>query len=170
MSLKVSCGINTVLREDYVGFSHKCICYTGINSCVTITGVFPGGLVGTHITVSTKPCQVDKLLKDMRIYGGNNIQDFYVVGALKVFKKRTNMTFINTRKKISEKIKSIINKKAKVRFYDSSDHGQVHVFAEKDSINTKFSWIHEQGNIVVGFNYPKFVGGTPINVNQFKIR
>ena len=162
-------GPETVLREEFVGSSSARICYPGVDTCITITGVLPGGLVGTHITVATEIGLVDDLLQAMRIGGGGNCQNFYVIGRFTVFKPHATQV-INTRKKISKKIKSIINKNATVRFYDSSAHGSVHVFVEKNAHYPNFFLINSHGNYVAGYTYPTFEGRTQIDVNQFVLR
>jgi hypothetical protein len=77
-----------VLFEEYVGYSQKGICYPNISSCITITGVGLGGLIGTHITVVSKIDIVDDILTEMVAYGGDSIRNCYVIGAIVPFKKR----------------------------------------------------------------------------------
>jgi hypothetical protein len=160
---------DTVIREEYVGSSRERICYPGISSCIAITGVLQDGLVGAHITIASERDLVYEILQAMKVGGGGNCLNFYVIGAFTHFKPNATQA-INTRKKIRDKIKSAINRNATVRFYDSSAHGDVHVFAEKNVVNTDFFWISSHGNNVQGFNYPAFVGRTPINAIQFVIR
>lgn len=162
-------GADTVIREEYVGSSWQRMCYPGISSCISITGVSPVGLIGTHITIATEATLVDDLMQAMRSGGAASCPNFYVVGAFSQFKPRA-ASIINTRKKISQKIKSRINKNATVRFYDTSAHGDVHVFAEKGPLNTQFLWVASHGNIVAGFNYPVFQGRTAINPGHFVLR
>ncbi len=162
-------GPDTVLREEYVGSSTARICYPGISSCISITGILPGGVIGSHITIATEIGLVDEILQALKAGGGGNCANFYVIGAFGQFKPSAAKS-INTRKKIRDKIKSNVSKNSTVRFYDSTLHGDVHVFAEKNGINTDFSWISSHGNIVVGFNYPTFAGRTAINPVQFVIR
>lgn len=162
-------GADTVIREEYVGSSLQRICYPGISSCISITAVLPTGLIGTHITIATEANLVDDLMQAMKSGGGAGCPNFYVVGAFSQFKPRAAST-INTRRKISQKIKSRVNRNAIVRFYDTSAHGEVHVFAEKGALNTQFLWIASHGNTVAGFNYPAFQGRTPINPGHFVMR
>jgi hypothetical protein len=168
----VSGGPDAIVREEYEGEAHSRICYPGISSCISITGVKPAGeLVGAHITVATEKELIDGLLATMKSHGGNNCHYFYVIGPLqREFKPKTSVKSFNTRKKIRDLIKSTLNKNAIVKFYDTSECGDIHVFAEKNGINTDFYWIKSQGNMVMGNIYPAFTGRTAIGPNQFVVR
>jgi hypothetical protein len=159
-----------VIREEYVGSASEDICYPGISSCISITGVAPAGLVGAHITVSTELDLVDQIMQAMRTGGGSSCVSFYVIGAFVKFKSNTKTAAIDTRKKISQKIKSGINDKAVVSFYDTSGHGDVHVMAEKNGMAANFFWIAQAGHIVAGDAYPTFAGRSAINASQFMVR
>ncbi|MES9897566.1 MAG: hypothetical protein ABW148_00920 [Sedimenticola sp.] len=160
-------GQDTVLREDYVGCSAERICYPGIISCVSVTGILPGKLIGTHLTISTKIEMVDELFQAMKDDGGSGCVNFYVIGAFKHFMRADKA--INTGQKLSNKIKSRINRNSTIKFYDTSLHRNVHVFAEKSNSVTSFYWIKSKGNTVSMFNYPDpmFLKRDKIFKNEF---
>lgn len=161
---------DTVLREENVGSSNNRICYPGVSSCITITGVLPTGLVGVHVTIGTETPLIDQALLAMKISGGSRCTNFYVVGAIRNFKAQTNNADVDKRKKIKEKIQSIISKHASVRFFDTSFQQEVHIFVEHDGITPTFSYASTTGNAVTGFVYPNIANRTTINLNQFEIR
>lgn len=171
MPLRNQSGDSLVLREEVVGSSRNRICYPGISSCITITGVMPGGLVGTHLTVASEPTLIDAALLALKAGGGGACTSFYVVGAIARFKENTGDPGFNTRKKIRDKICKHINKDARVRFFDTSAHHvDVHVFAERNRLGTVFSYTPTTGIVVSGNNYPNVGNRTFIEPHQYVIR
>jgi hypothetical protein len=122
-----------VLWEDSVGSSTQYICYPGISSCIAITGVSGGGVVGCHITVATPQSEIDQIFQLMKTAGGQGCPEFYVIGALTKFKGNTKVSEMNSRKKISSKVKAMINPNAVVKFVDIATLGcgDAHILVEK---------------------------------------
>lgn len=164
-----------VVLEDVVGYSTKKICYPDVSTCITITALTHARLIGTHITVSTSEDKVKSNLKFIRDNGGANCQIIYVFGAISEFKEKgprnnpPNKAF-NSRKKIRDGIKSIVNKNATVKFYDTSTSGKVHLFVEKENGNTKFFWIQSASNLIDAGKYPSIDNKNAIDPSQFVTR
>jgi hypothetical protein len=162
--------VDAVLREEYIGSVTNRICYPGVSSCITITGVLPTGLVGVHITIATEADVIDTALMALKTGGGGSCTSFYVAGAISVFKDQTTNETFDKRKKIKDKIQRIVNKHASVRFYDTSLQQDVHIFVELNGNAPTFSYAQALGNTVTGFTYPEIANRTPINLNQFQLR
>jgi hypothetical protein len=162
--------VDTVLREEYVGSSANRICYPGVSSCITITGVLPTGLVGVHITIASETPLIDEALLAMKTSGGSSCTRFYVVGAISRFKASTNNADVDKRKKIGNKIRSLVNKDASVRFFDTSFQQEAHIFVEHNGFAPTFSYAPAANNTVSGFTYPNIPNRTTINLNQFQPR
>lgn len=170
MPLRNQSGDSIVLREEVVGSARNRICYPGISSCITITGVMPAGLLGTHLTVATEATLIDDALLALKVGGGSACTSFYVVGAIARFKENADISF-NTRKKIRDKVCQHVNKHARVRFFDTSAHHvDVHVFAERNRLGTVFSYTPTTGIVVAGNNYPTVANRTFIEPHQYVIR
>ena len=162
-------GSDTVLREEFVGSATGRICYPGVSSCITITGVQPTGLVGAHITVISESSLIDEALLALKSGGGSSCINFYVVGAISEFKAGADVSF-DKRKKIRDKIRDLINKHATVWFFDTSSQREVHIFAELDGAVPAFSFVQASGNQVAGLNFPNFAKRTDIALHQFQVR
>ncbi|MCW7554986.1 hypothetical protein NX722_20650 [Endozoicomonas gorgoniicola] len=137
--------------------------------CASITAALPNGLVGAHVTVDTEPELLEQMLQMMRTGGGGNAKNIYVIGAFTHFKANSGV-HMNTRKKLKNRIKESLNKNAIIRFYDASAHGEIHIFAEKNFVNTNFYWIKRRSHEVFGFVYPTFYNRTRIRENHFCLR
>lgn len=162
----ISGSAEVVLREEFVGSAGSRICYPGVSSCITITGVLPTGLVGAHITIASEESLIDGALLALKAGGGSNCGNFYVVGAISLFKDNADASF-DKRKKIRDKIRSLVNKHAQVWFFETPRNSDVHIFAELNQFVPEFSYIQTDGNTVMGSNYPNFGGRTAIAANQF---
>lgn len=162
-------GPDTNLYEDHVGSCTMRICYPSISSCISITGVSAGGLMGTHLTCFTPIVEVDQAFQFMRIGGASGCQNFYVIGRFAMFKPNAPAE-INSRKKIRNKIRATLNAHAAVHFYDTSAHGEVHVFVERVAAGVEFFRIASAGNFVPGVAYPAFAGRTEIPPGDFVVR
>jgi hypothetical protein len=101
--------------------------------------------------------------------GGDPCMDHFVIGSITRFKAGTRSEF-KTRKKIRDKIKSVLNTRSEVRFFDTSSQLEVHVFVERNGIEPKFYWINSSRNVVNGFIYPQFKNRAKIKMEQFVIR
>jgi len=157
-----------VIREDVVGSARSRICYPNISSCISVTAVTRYGLAGTHISVGTKLKVVDQVFEAMRAAGAGGCREFHVVGAIARYEKIARA--INTRLKIEQKIQSAISPDAAVRFFDTSDHGNVHVFVEQDHsapVTLRFSWTASVGNHLIDNQYREFSPKYEIDPNEF---
>lgn len=162
-------GADTVLREEFVGSATGRICYPGVSSCITITGVQPTGLVGAHITVISESTLIDEALVALKSGGGSSCINFYVVGAIAEFKAEANISF-DKRKKIRDKIRELVNKHATVWFFDTSSRQEVHIFAELNGTAPAFSFVQASGNHVAGYTFPSVANRTNIASHQFQVR
>lgn len=160
----------SVLREDNAGSADNAICYPGISSCVTVTGVSPTGLVGVHITIASDNGEINDLMTRLRDAGGNTCLRFYVMGPFTNFKPSSEATEFNTRKKMQQKIKSIVNKNASVKFYDAPANAEAHFFAELDGVNARFYKSNTAPNDISGYDYPDIANRTEIPQNRFVSR
>ena len=159
-----------VLREEFVGSATGRICYPGVSTCITITGLLPTGLVGVHITIATEPVLIDDALKALKSGGGSTCTTFYVVGAISEFKVQTVAPDFDKRKKIRDKIRELVNKHATVWFFDTSSLRDVHIFAELTGTTPVFSYVQTAGNPVAGENFPNIPGRTNIAAHDFQVR
>jgi len=163
-------SVDVVIREENVGSASNRICYPGISSCVTVTGVGPSGMVGCHITFATEPDLVSQMFQAMRTGGGTSCVHFYVIGKIADFKRSRTYSSFNTRKKMGQAIKDVICETAVVRFCDSEAYGKdIHIMVQKNLMNADFSWVATAGNVVAGDLYPAFAGAA-ISPNDFVAR
>lgn len=160
------------MREDNVGSSTQNICYPGISSCIAITGASGGGMIGCHITVATPLSEIDQIFQLMKTGGGQGCPEFYVIGALTKFKGNTKVSEMNSRKKISNKVKAMINPNAVVKFVDIATLGcgDAHILVEKSGGAAKFYFCDSGGNIVTGGTYPSIKEKREIANGRFEIR
>jgi hypothetical protein len=73
----------------------------------------PSGLLGTHLTVASEATLINDALVALKAGGGGGAINFYVVGAIDRFKENADAS-VNTRKKIRDRIRSVVNKHATV--------------------------------------------------------
>lgn len=149
---------DTVVPEDHVGAAAHAICYPGVSSCITITGVQAGGLVGAHLTFATTSDELDQFLEKLEAVGAGACQTFYVVGAITRFKASTAVKAFNTRKKIRDRITGDFNKTATVWFCDTTPLGDNHIFAVINGMGADFSSYPTAGNLVKWYEYPAYAG------------
>ena len=162
----VNSDITNNIFEDRVAAPSTKMCYPGIKTCITITGVLPRRLIGSHLTFTTTKEDYDKFFQLMKGLGGSGCQNFYVIGNITAF-KIANKT---KRKKISNMIKLGLNKNATVRFYDTSSYGDVNVQVENTGGIPNFFWIKDDGTKAEGQKWTVFDNRTAINLNEFQIR
>jgi hypothetical protein len=166
MPVRAKKGMDIVLREDNVGSTMGRVCYPGISSCITITGVHPNGLIGAHITAVTTQYEVQEILMAMKTGGASTCIKFYVVGAIRQFIQWTHEGF-NDRKKMSDQIKKHTNKDATVWFYDTSDNSDVHIVAENVQGQTYFRYTPNTNHRVQGDIYPNLPDLITVQPHQF---
>lgn len=145
-----------IIREDRVGSAIDKICYPGISSCISITGVSVNGMIGAHLTISTTALELDQFITLLATEKTSAIMNFYVVGKIQKFKDYIKVATFNTRKKMRDVLKSQLEKKANVYFCDIGlllPHG-ANVCASRNGSWASFSYISEVGNLVSGSTYP----------------
>ena len=167
MRMKIKEGIDSnVLREDRVGSASSKICYPGVSSCISITCVSNGSLMGVHVTIATSAEELKCALDYFSLKGGGAV-NIYVVGAIREFKDKTFNKNVNTRKKLSKLLKSSVNKNATVQFYDTSGR-DLNIMAERQNgAQCNFSHIDANCPRVSGDTYPVFTDttGQPLQLN-----
>jgi len=158
-----------VVREDYVGSCTHAICYPGVSSCVTVTGVGAGLMVGAHLTMGTSAAELDAFFVLLQAQGAAACQEFFVAGAFGQFKAHVPAPDFKTRKKMRNRIVAETTPAANVRFYDTTALGDIHIFAVINGAAADFSYAVSAGNFIAGFAYPAFAT-TPIPLGGFVLR
>jgi hypothetical protein len=148
-----------VIREDRVGSSIDRLCYPGVSSCISITGVSVDKMIGAHLTIGTTVPELAQFIALLAAEKTSEIMNFYVVGKIAKFKESTTIANFNTRKKMRDFLKAQLEQKANVYFCDIgllvAQGANVCVF--RNGAQASFSYIPEAGNLVVGSTYPNTV-------------
>jgi len=148
-----------VIREDRVGSSIDRLCYPGVSSCISITGVSVDKMIGAHLTIGTTVPELAQFIALLAAEKTSEIMNFYVVGKIAKFKESTTIANFNTRKKMRDFLKAQLEQKANVYFCDIgllvAQGANICVF--RNGAQASFSYIPEAGNLVVGSTYPNTV-------------
>ncbi|MCA8003341.1 hypothetical protein [Burkholderia metallica] len=160
-------GRDTVVREDSVSFSTHRVCFPSVSSCLTVTGVSSQGLHAAHIPTGSQ--SGNEYLENMvDAMNASGCKTFYVIGAIKTFKSNVAGSNFNSQYNISEYLKGKASN-ATVKFFDTSDHGNVNIYVEKqgDSVTATYGSATEPGNHVIGNQYPTPSTAMTIDADRF---
>jgi hypothetical protein len=158
-------GNSVNVQEDHVGKATSSICYPRIQSCISMTGVGQAGIIGAHITISTEAELVEQMLDH---FSRENLTAVYIAGGIECFKNSTKISWFNTRKKMTKKIRSKLNVQ-NVYFYDTwQKSNDINLGVELQNGDPSFSWI--QGVMVDWNTAPDMSGYTALPRNLFVTR